>query len=104
MIDKMRKLRKQTVFATTPNVDYYKPVVSNLSITPSEVERLSERGIPVSSANVGSFIDGVQNPSFSLPVDRLRGVDVVDVWNESESSRKKFRNAAIKDVKENANT
>lgn len=64
------------------------PVQPNLAITPSQMAVLVDDGIPVSSSLLsGSFNDGVSNPSWDIPIDLRRGVDVAEVWNAQRSSR-----------------
>ena len=62
--------------------------------------KLTERGIPVSSQNMpeGSFFDGEVNPSWTVPIERDRGVDVADVWQAQQESRSKLRNAHRSDI------
>lgn len=92
----IKKLRyRKHSFASTPNLEVYQATQSGLSVTPSEIAKLTERGIPVSSSNASLFIDGVVNPSFDLPLDQMRGTDVVDVWDASETSKKKLRSLTI---------
>lgn len=72
----------------------------NLAYTPSQMMLLTERGIPVSSQNMpeGSFFDGEINPSWTVPIERDRGVDVADVWQAQQESRSKLRNAHRSDI------
>ena len=62
--------------------------------------QLTERGIPVSSQNMpeGSFFDGEVNPSWTVPIERDRGIDVADVWQAQQESRSKLRNAHRSDI------
>lgn len=71
-----------------------------LAYTPSEMLSLAERGIPVNQANVGenNFYDGEINPSWSVPIERDRGVDIADVWQMQMESRSKMRNAHRLDI------
>lgn len=60
----------------------------NLAITPSQMAKLVDDGIPVSSSMLsGVFNDGVSNPSWDLPIDQMRGVDVAQVWNYQKDAR-----------------
>lgn len=68
-------------------------VLPNLAITPSQMARLVEDGIPVSTNVLGvSAFDGENNPSWDLPVDMRRGVDVADVWSAQRSARDRITN------------
>lgn len=74
------------------------PVYSNLVVTPSQMLKMAEKGIPISSQNT-SFqpSDGEKNPSFDLPLDRLRGVDPAAMWEHSQVIKQKARSAHIRD-------
>lgn len=67
------------------------PVVQGLSVTPSQMISLAERGVPVSVPNSSlSLSEGVQDPV--LPIERLRGVDAAEVWEaENDSVERLYR-------------
>lgn len=58
----------------------------------------ANKGIPVSATNVGQYYDGEANPSFDLPSDMTRGVDIVSVWESQIDSRSRLSRAHSKDV------
>lgn len=65
------------------------PVQDGLAITPSRMAELVEQGIPVSSSVLSAGADdGVSNPSWDIPIDQKRGVDVATVWESQQTSRK----------------
>lgn len=73
-------------------------VKAGLAYTPSMVMELTEQGIAVSGANADAmFFDGSASPSFDIPIERQRGVDAVDAWEASRSSRAKLITAHLKD-------
>lgn len=73
-------------------------VKAGLAYTPSMVMELTEHGISVSGANADAmFFDGSVSPSFDVPVERQRGVDAVDAWEASRSSRSKLIKAHLND-------
>lgn len=76
----------------------WKYTEQNLAVTPSEIMELTNRGIPVSPSNANQFVVGVPNPSYDLPVDQRRGVDIVDVWDASQSAKRSLIQANIKDT------
>lgn len=80
------------------NSDMFMKTQDNLALTPSDVKRCVENGIPVSVSNASMFIDGVENPSTVLPVDELRGVDIVDTWEASRTAKAKLIKAHLNDV------
>lgn len=64
---------------------------SGLSYTPSQMMAMAEQGIPVSMGNAENFNDGVENPEWFVPYDRLRGVDPADLWNVEQDVKGKMR-------------
>lgn len=76
------------------------PVYGNLVVTPSEMLRMTEQGIPISAQNMAyKPADGESNPSWDIPIDRLRGVDPAAMWEESQIIKQKARSAHINDRK-----
>ena len=79
-------------------------VRAGLAYSPADMAKLTERGMPVNSLNTGQvFLDGEENPSFSVTSDRQRFVDVCDLWEEHMCIRDKAR-AANKARKERSKT
>lgn len=76
----------------------FQPTQNGLALTPSDVKRCVDSGIPVTTANANMFIEGVENPSTNLPVDELRGCDIVDAWEASRSAKSKLVRAHLNDV------
>jgi hypothetical protein len=73
----------------------------NLSYTPAQMMKLAEKGVPVSQVNVdeSQFYDGEVNPSWSVPIERDRGIDAADVWQAQQESRSKLRKAHRDDIR-----
>ena len=64
---------------------------AGLAYTPADMAKMHASGMPVNSANlINSFCDGDKNPSFALPIERQRGVDIAEVWEASLVAKKKF--------------
>lgn len=81
MFSKIRKTIK-----TCDNCSYGELPSQNLSISPSEIMELTQRGISASSGNVGLCYNiGSVNPVLS--VDNMRGVDAADVWVAQKTAR-----------------
>ena len=72
------------------------PVVrEGLAYSPADMARLTERGMPVNSLNSGqAIIEGEENPSFDVTIDRQRHVDICDLWENHMNIRDKARKAA----------
>lgn len=75
------------------------PVKDGLAITPSDMFRMQQHGLPISTANSAKGYTGEKNPSWDIEMDRLRGVDVADLWQESKTIHEKVRIAHSKDRK-----
>lgn len=76
----------------------FESIVNGLAVTPSDMHRMVERGIPVSPSNDALFFDGTPNVTFDLPIEDARGVDVNDIWNAQQDSRRKIKNANSVDI------
>lgn len=67
-------------------------VKSHLSITPAQMDKAREQGVPITPNNVNPDLieDGTTNPQFEIELERQRGVDIAELWQNAESSRKKI--------------
>ena len=74
-------------------------VVPGLAYTPSDMARLSERGVSVSTVNDQLFYDGSPAASFDIPIEMRRGVDANDAWNASRSARRRILSGHRNDKK-----
>lgn len=77
------------------------PVFGNMAVTPAQMMQMSEKGIPISTQNIGfdPSKDGENNPSWELPLDRLRGVDPATMWEESQIVKQRAKHAHDNDRK-----
>lgn len=68
------------------------PVKSHLAITPAQMDTAREQGVPITPNNVNPDLiqDGTTNPQFEIELERQRGVDIAELWQNAESSRKKL--------------
>lgn len=89
-----------------PRLSQYKrkenelPVYGNLTVTPSEMLRMTEQGIPISAQNMAyKPTDGESNPSWDLPLDRLRGVDPAQMWETQQNIKERAKRAHVTDRK-----
>lgn len=76
-------------------------VQPGLAMTPAQIQRATELGLPVSSASLSSdvFFDGYDGTGdIPLSVDMMRGVDIVDTWNASHDAKQKLMQAHKQDV------
>lgn len=65
------------------------PVQNGLSLTPTEMMRMAQKGVPISAQNEQNFFDGVDNPPWDVAPEKMRGVDPSDLWQLQKTSRKK---------------
>lgn len=73
-------------------------VQGGLALTPSQMQNMSERGVPVSSQNLeGVYFDGDTRPSWDIPLDSQRGVDVATMWQRRKDIQAKLRAAPTKE-------
>lgn len=74
------------------------PTRPNCVITPSEAYQMVQKGIPVSLPNrPEDYSDGDTSQSWDIPIERLRGVDVNDIFEATWNAREKIRKSHIKD-------
>lgn len=75
-------------------------VEPNAAYTPSEMQKLANRGIPVSAASVPEnlFFDGFERAPNVPTIDHLRGVDAVEIWEKSRDARSKIVSAHLREV------
>ncbi len=68
------------------------PVKSHLAITPAQMDNARVQGIPITPSNVNPDLiqDGTTNPQFEIELERQRGVDIAELWQNAESSRKRL--------------
>ena len=69
------------------------PVKSHLAITPAQMDTAREQGVPITPNNVNPDLiqDGTTNPQFEIELERQRGVDIAELWQDAETSRKRLR-------------
>lgn len=68
------------------------PVKSHLAITPAQMDTAREQGVPITPNNVNPDLiqDGTTNPQFEIELERQRGVDIAELWQDAETSRKRL--------------
>ena len=100
MITKNLKNRK-TILCKPQLEAYEERVKSGLAITPAEMMDRQEKGIPISSQQLPEdmFEDGDHQLDDQLPIDSVRGIDVVDVWNLSKDSKQKTSHIDLSQIK-----
>lgn len=98
MNKQLRISQRNNKLTYEPNNKAFEQTKQGLSMSPADVARCASRGIAVTSQiNDSLFFDGTDNPSFELPLEMQRGVDVADVWQAQQSARKRVLDAAKRD-------
>lgn len=76
------------------------PVVGNLVVTPAAMMKMQEKGLPISAQNMAMLpSDGEVNPSWTVPLDQVKGIDPAQLWEHSQIIKEKARMAHLNDVK-----
>ncbi|QXP45105.1 hypothetical protein [Microvirus mar54] len=70
-------------------------VESGLAMTPSEMLRASNMGVPISTQMLSGemFVDGEVSELTDVPIEFRRGVDISDIQEYQENSRKNMHKA-----------
>lgn len=91
------------VFSSPKRRECETVVQNGLSITPSDMARLTSQGVPISANNLGvTYQEGVKSSDFTVPAEYVRGVDMADLWNQKMDSRvnaRKVYNQVISEPK-----
>ena len=71
--------------------DERKVAPKSVVMTPQQALDMQSQGVPISTqmANADLFYEGDENSDF-VPLDRRRGVDIADIYNEVEDIHNRF--------------
>lgn len=89
----MRKISNRRFALASFDVAKDIPVKSGLALTPQQMFEMSKRGVPISTSNCDMKDFGEESPTFDIPLDRMRGIDVATMWENSQVIKNK---AALK--------
>ena len=98
-----RNFSRTTKFAHCKYQKGEEHVQSGQSITPAQMWELAQQGKPIASHILpdDQFDDGDPYATYDLPLDRQRGIDVVEMWEASKDIGQKFDNFKKKGVNTN---
>ncbi len=69
-------------------------VIDGLTYTVSQMADLVRKGLPVNSVNVQSMMlqpsQGVENPTWDVAPEHVRGFDIADAWELQQLARNKI--------------
>ena len=96
-----RGKQRVEVFASTPMNKYNvgeNPVQSGLSLTPSDIEKLSNKGVAVSTPSADMFqFDSDSGTGFEIRPEYLRDSDRNSMWELSKRSKNSILKAYRRD-------
>ena len=75
-------------------------VRNGLAVTPAQVLKLAEAGLPVSAQLQYQMVEGHTGSDWNIGADERRGVDMAQVWQEQKSARKRLKAGAAAAVVE----
>lgn len=65
-------------------------VRQGLAYSPAQMAKALQEGRPISSPNIDRlFYDGKADPGFIVDLERKRGVDIAELWNEQKNIKSK---------------
>ena len=86
-------MKKKVILARCKRRPTETDVRSGLSVTPAQVLKMAEQGIPISAQMNTALSDGHTGSDFNIPLEERRGIDMADIWQQEMTSRKKLKNA-----------
>lgn len=93
----MYKGNNSNIYASCKRKDFEPLVQRGLAVTPAQMATMAAHGVAISSQNAASFNDGEIKPSWDIPIERKRGIDMADVWQSSKDAQSKLRKAHARD-------
>lgn len=81
---------KKQIFSRCRRKNYEPKVKSGLAVTPSQVLKMAEQGLPVSAQLQYNQLEGHSGSDWNIPIEERRGIDVGQVWQESMSAKKRL--------------
>lgn len=85
---------KNNKFATCKRKVTETAVRNGLAVTPSQVLKMAESGLPVSAQLQYQMVEGHEGSDWTLGIEERRGIDMAQVWQESKSARKRLKAGA----------
>lgn len=97
-MSKINYFHSVPVLSACNRVEPEEIVRNGLTTTPAQMLSLAQDGIPIASQCETTFHDGVENPSWDVPLESTRGVDIADLWTARQYVIRKARNAHLSDI------
>lgn len=98
------KKNKPIKFATLKTRETDPQIVPHAAFDLADLDQMRKQGVGISTSNAENlYYDGDVNCSFDVPLDMQRGVDINDLWNADQSTRRRMSKAQLRSVKVGAN-
>lgn len=92
MSTKRFRFQNRDRFAHCVRHDGEQDVQSGLAMTPSQVMKMAEKGLPITTRNLGiTYDEGYSQLDFDPPLEHRRGVDIGDLFEARMDSKAKLR-------------
>lgn len=79
-------------FAHCVRHDGEQEVQSGLALTPSQMMEMAQRGLPITTQNLGvTYDEGYSNLDFTPPLEHQRGIDIGDLYEARMDAKSKLR-------------
>lgn len=82
---------RKVILAKCLRKAYETDVRAGLAITPAQVLKMAEQGIPVTAQMNSALVDGHLGSDFNIALEERRGIDMATIWQNEMSSRKKIK-------------
>lgn len=93
-----RGSRRPQVFSEAKLLPSETPVQGGLSLSPSDIERLSQQGIAVSTPAADSFFSDNSGDNWTVSPEYMKNSDRNSLWELSKSSRERILSARRRDI------
>lgn len=93
-------IKSTTRLSSCKRLETEDKVLDNQALTPAKMYALAQQGKPISAQQMPSeyFDDGQAYQTYDIPVDRQRGIDVIQCWEASKDSQNKLNTFKSKNI------
>lgn len=85
-------LKRKDIFACAVRHTGEQDVQNGLAMTPSQMFDMAQRGLPITTQNLGvTYDEGYSNLDFTPPAEFRRGVDLGDLYEMRMDAKSKLR-------------
>ena len=93
-------IKSTTRLSICKRLEQEEKVLDNQAITPAQMYSMAQQGKPISAQQMPAdyFDDGNPYQTYELPVDRQRGIDVIQCWEASKDSQNNLNTYKTKNI------